>query len=282
MDTAGLALAVLQLSAHAVSAIYTYTQDVKAARTDIDRLNTELFALMGIFQRLTATAFPSVDRTSYASSLSSSAAASSTYAESTLTLVGDELMGEEKGEKGEYATGDGLPGNSLPHLSSLPGFSEMLQATSDLLKDLLDQLQIPKSKSMAQRKQLLKWPFKKDEVKQILERLERMKSYFLLSVMTNDTELTQGLVEEVRQLRREMQAAKEAAGKMDPEEERRKLATWLCPVDPEAMMKKVGERTTKGSGEWFVGGNKIKKWLEVGSGVFWLNGITGAGKTTLM
>ena len=58
---------------------------------------------------------------------------------------------------------------------------------------------------------------------------------------------------------------------------------WLSPVDPRLSYEKILKSRTMGSGVWFTESKKYMAWRESATdAVFWLNGITGAGKTTLM
>ena len=58
---------------------------------------------------------------------------------------------------------------------------------------------------------------------------------------------------------------------------------WLSPVDPRQFYEKIARSRTQGSGAWFTDSKKVMNWRHSSTNsVFWLNGITGAGKTTLM
>jgi len=63
-------------------------------------------------------------------------------------------------------------------------FHEMLSFTNDVLKQLLDRLET-KTTRFQSSLQRLSWPLIKDDVKLYVERLERSKQWFILS-MTSD------------------------------------------------------------------------------------------------
>jgi len=63
-------------------------------------------------------------------------------------------------------------------------FHEMLSFTNDVLKQLLDRLET-KTTRFQSSLQRLSWPLIKDDVKLYVERLERLKQWFILS-MTSD------------------------------------------------------------------------------------------------
>lgn len=63
----------------------------------------------------------------------------------------------------------------------------------------------------------------------------------------------------------------------------RKAMEWLSPVDPQQSYLKIVKSRTPGSGVWFTDSKRFIDWRDSkATSVFWLNGITGAGKTTLM
>ncbi len=51
-DISGLVMTVLDLSFNLASTLYTYAKDVRGARGDIQQLNNEPFALIGVLQHL--------------------------------------------------------------------------------------------------------------------------------------------------------------------------------------------------------------------------------------
>ena len=64
-------------------------------------------------------------------------------------------------------------------------FSRVLNETLEFLQELQDSLAIPKSRFQAMA-QKLKWPLQEKETKSHLVRLERVKSYFVLSQVTEE------------------------------------------------------------------------------------------------
>ena len=63
----------------------------------------------------------------------------------------------------------------------------------------------------------------------------------------------------------------------------RKVMKWLSPVDPRQSYEKIASSPTPRSGTWFMNSRELVSWRDSSSiAVFWMNGITGAGKTTLM
>ncbi|KAI9847320.1 MAG: hypothetical protein M1837_002907 [Sclerophora amabilis] len=85
---------------------------------------------------------------------------------------------------GEKGGGDGLE-NPARLLSTQPAFKRVLEETLTFLQDLYRSLEIPKNR-LASVVQKLKWPLKEEETRRHLERIERVKSFFVLAVSSDD------------------------------------------------------------------------------------------------
>ena len=66
-----------------------------------------------------------------------------------------------------------------------PGGREVLQECIEFLQELHQKLMVPESRFQA-KIQRMKWPFQGDEMKQHLQRLERVKTYFMLALMSDE------------------------------------------------------------------------------------------------
>lgn len=145
-DISGIILTCLGLSFEVASTIYNYAKDVHDAKQDIQSLSNELFALIGVLERMKM-------QQGHQEQLSSA------------TLVDNRKAFARK--------------------ENQPIIRQVLQQTIEFLQDLHARLVPPKSRFQA-RLQKLKWPFKEGETKRHLERLERVKSYLILSLMTDE------------------------------------------------------------------------------------------------
>ena len=140
-DISGLILTVLGLSFTLASTLYSYAKDVKGARSDIQQLSNELFALIGVLQHLKM---------------------------------------QQEGQMAEKPDEHSFAGES-----NQPVFREVLQECVEFLQELQQKLMTPKSRFQA-KIQKMKWPFQSDEIKQHLQRLERVKTYFMLALMSDE------------------------------------------------------------------------------------------------
>ena len=62
---------------------------------------------------------------------------------------------------------------------------------------------------------------------------------------------------------------------------RRELCQWLSPLDFPAQQRIIYSRHQEGSGQWLLGSERFKRWLETERGVLLCQGNPGVGKTVL-
>lgn len=142
-DVSGLVLTVLGISFKVASIIYSYAKAVHGAGNEIRQLSNELFALIGVLERMKRQQ--------------------------------DEMsQGKSDDRSKAFAQED-----------NQASLRTVMQESLEFLQDLQDSLEIPKGRFQA-RLQKLEWPLKESEVKQHLQRLERVKTYMILSLMTDE------------------------------------------------------------------------------------------------
>lgn len=142
-DVSGLALTVLGIAFEVASTIYNYAKAVHGARHEIQQLSNELFALIGVLERM-------------------------------------------KRQQDEISSGKlDLHPKAFAQEDNQAGLRTVMQESLEFLQDLKDSLATPKSRFHA-RLQKLEWPLKESEVKQHVQRLERVKTYMILSLMTDE------------------------------------------------------------------------------------------------
>lgn len=73
----------------------------------------------------------------------------------------------------------------LAEESNRPIVQEVLHECIEFLQELQQKLMVPKSRFQA-KLQKMKWPFQRDEIRQHLQRLERVKTYFMLALMSDE------------------------------------------------------------------------------------------------
>lgn len=167
------------------------------------------------------------------------------------------------------------------------GLYDALLTAKTVLDAFLSRLTAQSSK-LKQKLQSLQWPFKKDEVKDLLDRLERLKTLFLLMIMGDTQAATQELKplrDDVRLIVDVLQKAEVRQAKKEAEQVSEGLVAFVAPESPTTVHRTACSVWRKSpSGSWFIN-DKLKPWLEKpdpSRQILHLSGISGAGKTTLM
>ncbi|KAI9794892.1 MAG: hypothetical protein M1816_003022, partial [Peltula sp. TS41687] len=123
----------------------------------------------------------------------------------------------------------------------------------------------------------LAWPFKKDEIKDILGVIERSKTHFTLALQGESLELSRaiksdiaGITERVEQLQI-----------VQIDTQREDALRWLETVDPSLNHNAACKKHEPQTGEWFLISREFNNWKVSQNSILWLYGIPGCGKTVL-
>ncbi|MCJ1405083.1 hypothetical protein MMC11_008309 [Xylographa trunciseda] len=171
---------------------------------------------------------------------------------------------------------------ALVHSSNEATLTTILSECLDFLYQLQKSLKIPTGRLQSAFHKL-KWPLKDSETKGHLQRLERVKTYFVLALVTDDLGLTREIASQISALGSLVREDTEERRLQQIRDEQSSIAQWLCPVNAEAVRIKIASNRVNGSGIWFVHSKVFQTWMDsFESQILWLNGITGAGKSTLM
>ncbi|KAK4452241.1 ankyrin repeat-containing domain protein [Podospora aff. communis PSN243] len=128
----------------------------------------------------------------------------------------------------------------------------------------------------------LMWVVDRNEVEEVLTRIERLKSSISLALQSDHFELTlavkQGLTDVKGDVRKVLS---DAATKRD-DQKFQQVTAWLSSVDCKARHVDSLSRWQPGTGAWFLSHPRFQQWL-VGDTdrILWCSGLPGAGKTTL-
>lgn len=142
-DVSGLVLTVLGFSFEVASTIYSYAKDVKGAKNEIQQLSNEIFALIGVLERM-------------------------------------------KVQQSQTASGQSIDQSKVfAQEESQASLVKVLHESLEFLQELHKRLTVPKSRFQS-KLQKLTWPLKESETSQHLQRLERVKTYMILSLMTDE------------------------------------------------------------------------------------------------
>lgn len=151
----------------------------------------------------------------------------------------------------------------------------------DQFKTTLEKLskQLQPATGVRKAARVLRWPFKKEEVKDLLSTIERQKTLFSLALQNDQVRLSRGIESDVVDIRRTVQQLelRSRSG------EDHTMLSWFTPLQPEKTHLDTRERRLPGTGEWLLQKSEFKAWRDdtTASKVLWCHGIPGAGKTIL-
>ena len=264
-DISGLIITVLGVGAEITSKLYQYGKQVKGASRDILALSGELYSLLGILEQ--------VKRQQEQALLSDDE-----------TLVNKtEAIGSPDASSKDPSCGPA--DNDAAVESQRSSTRSVLNQTLEFLQQFLQDL-VPKKGRFASKLQLLQWPFKEVDVQKHLQRLERVKTYFLLSLVTDEADQSRKVFDEIISLQSMISEIS-----LDNHDSKRhndftKVMDWLSPVSPQSTRDTLSKTRTEGTGVWFTNkASSFENWKDASSGesrTLWINGFTGAGKSVLM
>ena len=260
-DVSGLVITALSLSFKVASTLYSYGKEVKGARRDIQSLSNELFGLIGLLEHL-----KSQNEQSRANE--SGLVEPPGYSEFPLPL--------DLADKQER--------NTVMRTCDSPNLQSVLNQTLEFLEELRQSLVEPKRRFQATIK-LMKWPLREGEMQKHLMRLERVKTYFVLSLVTGEVDQSRQAANELLALRTIVHNSAQRQELAESRKRYEEILNWLSPVNPNPTRKTLAKSRTRGTGAWFTNSKVFQNWSDpasTSSSTFWLSGITGAGKSTLM
>lgn len=134
----------------------------------------------------------------------------------------------------------------------------------------------PKTSRLATFVQVLSWPLDKEEVLDVLAKIERQKSLFNIALTNNHTRLSVAIKQEVSEISKNVHVIR-----LHQDDERKEsLLSKLSTIDFEATHADVSSRRVDGTGKWFLDTTEFKTWL-TSPGSLHCEGMPGAGKTVL-
>ena len=266
MDVSGLVLTSLSICFEVTSTLYSYGKQVKGAKRDIQNLSNELFGLIGALEHLKIQ-----------------------QEQQTAHEAGSfrPLPNPETNWDGQNADNGKQHGSAKD--SHQASDASVLKQTLEFLQELQKSLNAPKGRWCA-AVQRLKWPLRESEVQKHLTRLERVKTYFVLSLVTDEVDQSRKTASEILSLRtllEDVSHRQQAADfrkrspsyavlkLIEPGSEHQAMMEWLCPVDPSITRKSTEKIRMPGTGTWFTKSEELQRQSKSDeSSCFWLNGIS--------
>ncbi|KAF4950764.1 hypothetical protein FGADI_7960 [Fusarium gaditjirri] len=143
-----------------------------------------------------------------------------------------------------------------PHIADLvrsKEFRKTLSSTSDVVSRLVDNLN--KKQTSSRRVNAFLWPWVKDDVKADIQDLERVKTWFIVMMMAENSTQMEVLM-------------------IESQEKRKRISEWIQPFNPKQLHAKAAKKRMKDTGSWFLDGD-FKVWMdgsEDSPRILWLRG----------
>ncbi|KFY17788.1 hypothetical protein V492_00386 [Pseudogymnoascus sp. VKM F-4246] len=123
----------------------------------------------------------------------------------------------------------------------------------------------------------LTWKFSKEEVTNILTRIERLKSLTQIALEMDHFKLSQALKNDTTVITSTVRSLQEN----QDSQQYRVITDWLSSTDFPAQQSDFIGRRAEGTGQWFVVSPEFTNWLQETKQRLFCPGIPGAGKTMI-
>ncbi|RAK73166.1 uncharacterized protein BO72DRAFT_531283 [Aspergillus fijiensis CBS 313.89] len=156
-----------------------------------------------------------------------------------------------------------------------------LDKASESVQFLLQDLEEPASR-LRRLKQKLEWPFTQEQFTTHLTRLERVKSWLILLLTSDNLAFQRDLHGKITRLARSLEVDLKIRDDEKTRAAHNELLRWLAPVSPFSIHQQVSRDRVDHTGKWFV--HTFKDWIMsdvVDRNILCLLGKSGIGKTTL-
>ncbi|KAH8728164.1 ankyrin repeat domain-containing protein [Phaeosphaeriaceae sp. PMI808] len=126
------------------------------------------------------------------------------------------------------------------------------------------------------------WKFKKEEVDDILARMERLKTLIEIALRMDHFKLSQVIKDDTDLIRTHASAIKSAVDKVQHGQataSQRMLLEWISSSDYPAQQSDMIKRRQEKTCQWFLDAPEVARWLNEVKTTLFCPGIPGAGKT---
>lgn len=159
----------------------------------------------------------------------------------------------------------------------------MLQMTQETLDSIQSRLGKHRLSAFGNATKSLSWPFKSREIQKHLNTIERAKTWFVMVILKDSSEITLSVYNEMKVLVQilHQQSIDKQSNRMLRETDN--LLAWLAPVNVDEMLDKATQNKIPGTGRWVLD-DALSDWLQspdVKKPLIWIIGKSGSGKTVL-
>ena len=125
------------------------------------------------------------------------------------------------------------------------------------------------------------WPFEKEEIREILNTIERQKVLFSLARQNDQIALSKAIGSDIKTVNKEVNEITVGITNIQITERHKKIRQWLNAPDPSLNYTRALKDRHMNTGGWFLETDIYLKWLSESGSLLWLYGIPGCGKTIL-
>lgn len=142
-----------------------------------------------------------------------------------------------------------------------PQVDNMLQMTQETLDSIQSRLGKPRLSAFGNATQSFSWPFKSREIQKHLNTIERAKTWFVMVILKDSSEITLAVYNEMKVLVQilHQQSIDKQTNKMIRETD--DLLAWLAPVNVDEMLDKATQNKIPGTGRWVLD-DALSDWLQ--------------------
>ena len=126
-----------------------------------------------------------------------------------------------------------------------------------------------------------KWPFEKEEMSDILNTIERLKTLLSLARQNDHIALSKATKIEIDSMNAEVNEISTGVSKLQIGPIYNDIRRWLSAPDPSSNYNRALKDRYVTTGDWFLKSKAYQDWLSKTYSLLWLHGIPGCGKTVL-
>ncbi|ENI01662.1 hypothetical protein COCC4DRAFT_83825 [Bipolaris maydis ATCC 48331] len=130
----------------------------------------------------------------------------------------------------------------------------------------------------------LMWKFKKEEISEVLARIERLKTHILVALHMDQFKLSKAVKADTKFVREHVSAIHSGVETIQGNQDsakHSKLLKWISASDYPAQQSSIIKNKQEGTGQWFLNTHELAHWINESRATLFCPGIPGAGKTMI-
>ncbi|KAJ7576469.1 ankyrin repeat-containing domain protein [Mycena floridula] len=132
--------------------------------------------------------------------------------------------------------------------------------------------------------QMLKWKLDKAEVTELMEKVERVKTFIMLAIQNDHVTLSRAIHQDVQHINIRVDQIADGARQIQAHymnTDLRAFSEWMSPIDFQATQQSYFATCAPGTGHWLRADIEFQRWTASQIKTIWCPGNPGVGKTML-